>query len=186
MPTAKRILILGPSGAGKSTLARHIGDRLGLPVVHLDAINWNPGWVQTEIAQFRERVAEAARGDTWVMDGNYTAHLDLRLSRAEAVIWLNLPRFVYFPRAVWRSVRNYGRARDDVGPGCPERFDLAFFKDWVWTYPTHSRTRHAEIMANLPAGIRPIILRSPAAVAKFRNGLPRSLMATEEAKSSRQ
>jgi adenylate kinase family enzyme len=63
MPVPKRILILGRSGAGKSTLARRIGERLGLPVVHLDAINWKPGWVQTEIGRFRERAAEAAAGD---------------------------------------------------------------------------------------------------------------------------
>jgi adenylate kinase family enzyme len=177
MSVAKRILILGPSGAGKSTLARQIGERLDLPVVHLDAINWNPGWVQTERTQFRDRVAQAARGDTWVMDGNYTTDLDLRLSRAEAVIWLDLPRHVYFPRAVWRSIKNYGRARDDIGPGCPERFDLSFFKDWVWTYAARSRERHAEIMANLPAGIRGIVLRSRAEVAKFINDLPCSLRA---------
>jgi adenylate kinase family enzyme len=42
----ERILIIGPSGAGKSVLARRIGERLGLPVVHVDAINRNPGWVQ--------------------------------------------------------------------------------------------------------------------------------------------
>jgi adenylate kinase family enzyme len=109
------------------------------------------------------------------MDGNYTTHLDLRLPRAEAVIWLDLPRHVYFPRAVWRTIRNYGRARDDIGPGCPERFDLAFFRDWVWTYPVHSRARHAELLANLPAGIRGIILRSPGEVAEFTRNLPHSL-----------
>ena len=175
MPVPKRILVLGPSGAGKSTLARCVGERLGLPVVHLDTFNWNPGWAQAEVGRFRERVAEAAAGDTWVMDGNYTTHLDLRLPRTEAIIWLDLPRYIYFPRAVWRSIRNYGRERDDVGPGCPEQFELSFFRDWVWTYPTRSRARHAELMANLPAGIHGIILRSPAEVAKFTNNLPRSL-----------
>ena len=117
MPVPKRILILGPNGSGKSTLARRIGERLGIPVVHLDAIYWNPGWVPTEVGRFRERMAEAAGCDTWVMEGNYTSHLDLRLPRADAVIWLDLPRYVYFPRAIWRSIRNYGRERDDVGRG---------------------------------------------------------------------
>jgi adenylate kinase family enzyme len=124
MPAAKRILILGPNGAGKTTLARSVGERLSLPVVHLDALYWNPGWVRTEASQFREKVAEAAGADMWVIDGNYTSHLDLRLPRAEAVIWLDLPRSVCFLCCVWRAIRNYGRERSAVGPGCPERFEL--------------------------------------------------------------
>jgi adenylate kinase family enzyme len=176
----RRIIILGPSGAGKSTLARRIGGRLGLPVVHLDRFFWNPGWVQTEIPAFRARVAEAASGDAWVMDGNYTHSLDLRLSRADTVIWLDLPRRIYFPRAVWREIKLYGRARDDIGPGCPEHIDLPFLRDWVWTYPTRARPEHAQIMTNLPAGIRGIILRSPAEVAAFADNLPRSLAAARD------
>lgn len=175
MPVPKRILVLGPSGAGKSTLARRIGERLGLPVVYLDAFNWNPGWVQTEVGLFRQRVAEAAARDAWVMDGNYSAHLDLRLPRAEVVVWLDLPRYVYFTRAVWRSVRNFGHERDDLGPGCPEQFDLSFLADWVWTYPKRSRARHAQLMSSLPAGIHGIILTSPREVAQFEDDLPHSL-----------
>jgi adenylate kinase family enzyme len=179
MPLPRRILILGPSGSGKSTLARRMGERLGIPVVHLDALYWNHGWVPSEVGQFRMRMAEAAGRDTWVMEGNYSDHLDLRLPRTEAVIWLDLPRYVYFPRTVWRSIWNYGRVRDDIGPGCPEQFDLAFFRDWVWTYPTRSRARHAELLANLPGGIRGIILRSRHDVTKFVDDLPHSLMAAQ-------
>ena len=175
MSLPKRILILGPSGAGKSTLARSIGDRLGLPVVHLDTINWNPGWVQTETGLFRERLKEAAARDAWVMDGNYSAHLDLRLPRAEAVIWLDLPRYVYFSRAVWRSIWRFDRERDDLGPGCPEQFDLSFLLDWVWDYPTRSRARHAQLMSDLPPGVRGITLVSPREVRQFMQDLPHSL-----------
>jgi adenylate kinase family enzyme len=181
---AKRILILGPSGAGKSTLARLIGERLGVPVVHLDRFFWNPGWVQTDVPAFREQVAEAVKGDTWVMDGNYTDQsLDLRLPRADAVIWLDFPRRIYFPRVLRRMLVNYGSAREDLGPGCPERIDLPFLK-WVWTYPGR-RPEHVEIMANLPAGVRGVVLRSPAEVAAFAGALPHALTAAGEMTSTR-
>jgi adenylate kinase family enzyme len=171
---ARRILIIGPSGAGKSTLARVIGERLGLPAVHLDSFFWNPGWVQTEVPAFRDQVAKAVKGDAWVMDGNYTTQsLDLRLPRADAVIWLDLPRRIYFPRVLLRVVEYYGHAREDIGPGCPERIDLPFLK-WVWTYPGR-RQKYAEIMAGLPPIVRGVILRSPAEVAAFTSNLPHSL-----------
>jgi adenylate kinase family enzyme len=172
----KRIVIIGPCGAGKSTLARHLGARLGLPVVHLDTFHWKPGWVPTDKDTFRERVAATVDGDAWVMDGNYTAPapIEHRLSRAHAVIWLDLPRHIYFPSAVWRAIKYYGRSREDIGAGCPERIDIPFLRDWVWTYPAR-RAEHAQIMATLPASVRGIILQSRAEVARFVEALPGSL-----------
>jgi adenylate kinase family enzyme len=176
---AKRIVILGPCGAGKSTLARRLGERLDLPVVHLDTFFWTPGWVQTDESTFRERVAEAVKGDAWVMDGNYTgpSPIGLRLARADAAIWLDLPRHVYFPRALWRAIKYYGRTREDIGADCPERIDVPFLKDWVWTYPAR-RPEHAKIMATLPDGVRGIVLRSRADVARFTSSLPHALTGT--------
>jgi adenylate kinase family enzyme len=39
-----RIVVVGTSGAGKTTLARRIADRLQLPHIELDAINWQSEW----------------------------------------------------------------------------------------------------------------------------------------------
>lgn len=168
------IMIIGPSGSGKSSLARVLGSRLGLPVVHLDQAFWRPDWVKPDADEWRVQVAGLAARDAWIMDGSYSSTMDLRLPRAHAVVWLDLPRRVYFPRVVWRSLRSYGRVRPDLGPGCRERFDPSFFRDWVWTYPRR-RARDQELMAKLPEGVTGISLRSRRDVRQFVAGLPASL-----------
>jgi adenylate kinase family enzyme len=175
MSVARRIMIIGPSGSGKSTLARAIGARVGLPVTHLDALFWLPGWVESDEPSFRERIATAANADSWVIDGNYSRHYDLRLPRADTIIFLDLPRRVYFPRTVWRMLKNYGRERGDIGLGCPERLDLAFFRDWVWTYPVRARPKTVQFMASLPPHVHGITLSTKAAVEQFVADLPASL-----------
>jgi adenylate kinase family enzyme len=175
MSVARRIMIIGPSGSGKSTLARAIGARLDLPVTHLDALFWLPGWVESDETSFRERIATVANADAWVIDGNYSRHYDLRLPRADTIVFLDLPRRVYFPRTIWRMLKNYGRERGDIGPGCPERFDLAFFRDWVWTYPVRGRPKAVQFMASLPPHVHGITLSTNAAVARFVADLPASL-----------
>ena len=70
MPLGERILIIGSGGAGKSTLAVELGRLLGLPVVHLDAEFWRPGWVQTPDEEWHCRMSELVQFDRWLMDGN--------------------------------------------------------------------------------------------------------------------
>lgn len=36
----KRILIIGSPGSGKSTLAHHLHKMYGIPLYHMDIINW--------------------------------------------------------------------------------------------------------------------------------------------------
>lgn len=166
--------MIGPSGAGKSWLSGRIGGRLGLPVVHLDREYWGPGWTAPDPVAWRSHVAGLAAGNAWVMDGAYTSSMDLRLPRAQLVIWLDLPRGTYFVHALLRTVRYYGRVRPDLGPGNPERLDLAFFRDWVWTYPAR-RARDVELMATLPGGTRGLTLRTRRQMRQLVAGLPDSL-----------
>jgi len=50
----ERIMIIGCGGSGKSTLARQLGEKLSLPVVHLDKLFWKPGWVHISQEEFDE------------------------------------------------------------------------------------------------------------------------------------
>ncbi|APF01672.1 TPA: AAA family ATPase [Pseudomonas putida] len=131
----QRIVILGNAGSGKSTLARQIGARLGAPVVHLDTLFWEAGWVEADAKTFRARVREAVAGEAWVCEGNYARRtFDLRLPRADLVIWLDTPQLTCLKRVILRSVLN--KPRPDLPAGCSERLDRAFleFLKFVWTF----------------------------------------------------
>jgi adenylate kinase family enzyme len=173
----QRILVIGASGTGKSTLARRMGAKLGLPVIHLDQHYWSRGWTAPEAEDWRHRVEGLAAREAWVMDGNYSGTFDLRLPRAQAIVWLDLPRWLYFPRAVKRTLVNYGRERGDLGPGCPERLDLDFLFGWVWTYPSRSRPRTLRLVEALKDTKPIVVLQTPAQVRAFADGLPATLQA---------
>lgn len=44
----RKILIIGSAGAGKSVLSVRLAGLLQLPVLHLDALHWLPGWERPE------------------------------------------------------------------------------------------------------------------------------------------
>ena len=141
----QRVLVIGIPGAGKSTFSRALAERTGLPLIHLDKEFWQPGWKITPREQWRAKVAALVAREAWVMDGNYDSSLDLRLPRADAVVWFDYPRRVALPRVLWRVAKTYGRVREDLAPGCPEKVDWEFLR-YVWDFPGKERPqsrRHA-------------------------------------------
>lgn len=122
----QRVLIVGPCGAGKSTLARALGPRLGLPVWHIDQLNWQPGWVEGTKDQLRAKLAEIVKGERWLIDGTYGGTLGKRLPRADIIVYLDYPVRLCVTRLVRRIWTWRGRSRPDMPADCPERFDLAF------------------------------------------------------------
>ncbi len=82
----RRILVLGSGGAGKSTFTRQLSEKIGLPVIHLDSYFWNSGWVETPKDEWIPLVCELSRRSEWIMDGNYSGTIHVRLKHADTVI----------------------------------------------------------------------------------------------------
>lgn len=166
----QRVLIFGCAGSGKSTLARRLGALIGAPVVHMDRLFWNPGWKQCEDEEFRRRTIAAHGGEAWVSDGNYsTKTWDIRVPRADTIVWLIQPRLRCLSRALWRLARNYGREREDLGVDCPEQIDreTGAFLAFIWNYETHSRPRHEAHLKTLAPHAPVHCLRGDRAVESF-------------------
>lgn len=161
----QRVLIIGCSGAGKSTLARKLGEKTGLTVVHLDALFWEPGWVESSKEVFDARLMAELEKPAWIIDGNYARTLPVRLQKCDAVIYLDFPRWLCIFGVLKRVLTTYGTVRPDMPEGCPERFDWEFLK-WVWNFNARNREKMFAQLQTLPPE-RLILLRNRREVRNF-------------------
>src|SRR6185503_13393223 len=168
----RRVLVIGSGGSGKSTVAAQIGELLDLEVNHLDKFYWNPGWVETQPDEWIKKVTELVNRDSWIIDGNYSGTLELRVRKCDTIVFLDLPRFI----CLWRIVKRFFVYRDgtrpDMAEGCRE--DLNFeFVSWVWNYPNRSRPKVARLLQEHAADKQIFWLRSRNEVKKFLSKLKR-------------
>lgn len=171
----RRVLVIGSSGAGKSTLAVTLGQRLKLPVIHLDAIFWQAGWKETPRDIWKQRVAELLQRECWVMDGNYGGTLEERVHTADAVILLDFPRILCLYRVARRAIRHRGHTRPDLAPGCLEQLPKWEFLRWIWKFPTAEMPTIQQILRKHHGNKTIIVLRSRSAVRQFLEALPAAL-----------
>ena len=165
----ERVVIIGCGGAGKSTLARALGEKTGLPVVHLDKLFWKPGWVEKSPEEFDELHRQALAGEQWILDGNFNRTMTQRIARCDTVIYLDFSRFSCVWGVMKRILTTYGTVRPDMGEGCPERFDLDFLK-WVWNFNKNKRQRYYDLLNSLE-NKQVYILRSRREVNAFLHNL---------------
>ena len=162
----KKVLVIGSGGAGKSIFARQLGKLLNLDVIHLDALYWHPGWVETPRDDWRKVIEELVRRDAWIIDGNYSNTFDLRLEACDTVIFLDIARLICLWRVLKRVMLYRGRTRPDMAEGCRERLDLEFIR-WVWNYQSRTRPQMMERLRQSAQRQKVIWLRSRAEVKRF-------------------
>lgn len=107
-----RISIIGSnSSVGKSTLADKLGNKLNLPVVHLDQLYHYPkgNWIARPKEEYLELHEAAVSNNEWIVEGNYTQSMDRRFERSTAIINIEMNRF----GCMWRYVaRHFADAKN--------------------------------------------------------------------------
>jgi adenylate kinase family enzyme len=165
----KKVLIIGPGGAGKSTLARRLSVITGLPVFHLDALYWQPGWREPSKAHWQRVVGDILQKPSWILDGNFGGTVDMRISVCDTIILLEPPPLVCLWRALKRRIQYRGKTRPDMAADCPERLSWEFVW-WVLTWRSH---RLPALLGRLGAaadqGKVVVVLRTNAEVSSYLN-----------------
>ncbi|HVE74952.1 MAG TPA: AAA family ATPase [Mycobacteriales bacterium] len=165
----QRVLVIGQSGSGKSTVAAELAQRLHVPHVELDALFHGPGWVPNPA--FPDEVDAATRGPGWVVDGNYPAVRDLLWTRADTVIWLDLPRTTTLRRTLWRTLRR-ALTRAELWNGNREQLRAVLRAShpirWAWATHAAHRGEYEQRLAD-PRSSHLVVrrLRTPAEVGAW-------------------
>lgn len=167
----RRVLVLGCPGSGKTTFSCRLAARTGLPIISLDREHWRPGWVPLPRQVWRARVAELCARPCWIMDGNYDSSLDLRLPHADTVVIFDRGLALCLARVTWRACTGLGQVRPEMAPGCPERFDLGFYR-YIWNFSRRDRPNVDRMLAVYGRHLSPVIFRRDADVARFLDSLP--------------
>jgi adenylate kinase family enzyme len=162
----RRVMVVGQPGSGKSTFARALGHRTGLPVIHIDHIHWQPGWVERPREEKTRLCREAEAREAWIFEGGHSATWGTRVARADLLVWLDRPVALRLWRVTRRMLRDLGRTRPGRPEGCPERLrNWPAFAAFIWRNRKVGRAAMARLAAGAPC--RVVRLASDRDVAAF-------------------
>lgn len=85
----KKVIIIGSPGAGKSTFARKLSTVVGLSLYHLDMIWHKKDKTTYNKDEFDGFLKDILSKDEWIIDGNYSRTIDMRLSFCDTVFLLD-------------------------------------------------------------------------------------------------
>ena len=142
---------MGRGASGKSTLAVRLGEMLGLPVIELDKLFWQPGLVPTPRDQWAVIQQKLVREEGWIMDGDLGPRdvADVRLRAADTIIVLDFS----LVRCAWQAIK---RSR--------ERAD---FWRWVVAYRRTYLPLLLRAIAQHARAADILIFRDPRAAERF-------------------
>lgn len=106
----KKVIVIGCPGSGKTRFAEKLNKRTGLPLFYLDAIWHKPDRTHISREEYDQRLAEILGLEEWIIDGNYSRTLAVRIQASDTIFLFDLPTEICIQGAAERL----GKARYDV------------------------------------------------------------------------
>ena len=136
----KKTIIIGCPGSGKSTFAGALHNKTGVPLYYLDMMYWNADKTTVEKSVFLERLSAVLKKDEWIIDGNYSSTMDIRMAACDTVIFLDYPSDVCLDGIKERR----GKPRSDM-PWIETEED-AEFTEFIKSYGEQQRPKVLELL----------------------------------------
>ena len=159
----KKVIVIGCPGSGKSTVSRALHNKTGIPLYHLDMMYWNADKTTVEKSVFLERLSDVLEKDEWIIDGNYSSTMKLRMAACDTVIFLDYPLDVCLDGIRERR----GKPRSDM-PCIETEEDLEFI-EFIKNYNEQQKPKVLELLKKY-SDKNIIILESREQADAFLNG----------------
>ena len=159
----KKVIVIGCPGSGKSTVSRTLHNKTGIPLYHLDMMYWNADKTTVEKSVFLERLSAVLEKDEWIIDGNYSSTMELRMVACDTVIFLDYPLDVCLDGIRERR----GKPRSDM-PWIETEEDSEFI-EFIKNYNEQQKPKVLELLKKY-SDKNIIILESREQADAFLNG----------------
>ncbi len=150
----KKAIVIGSPGAGKSTFSKKLHEKTGLELYHLDMIWHLPDRTTISKEEFDEKLYKILKTDSWIIDGNYSRTIEMRLQYCDTVFLMDYPLDVCLDGAKERV----GQKREDI-PWVEEQLDDEF-KEFILDFPKTQLPRIYQLIEQYQEGKEIHIFRS--------------------------
>lgn len=150
----KKMIVLGCPGSGKTTFSCKLQKLTGKPIFYLDAIWHKPDRTHISREEFDKKLSEILKLDEWIIDGNYSRTIEVRLKNCDTVFLFDLPTEVCMSGAVERL----GKARCDM-PWIDEELD-PWLKKEIEEFPLNTLPRIYELIDRYKKDKKIVIFKS--------------------------
>ncbi len=150
----KKVIVIGCPGSGKTTFAEKLNKITGFPLYYLDAVWHKPDKTHIPREEFDQRITEIFATPEWIIDGNYSRTIEMRLKECDTVFLFDLPTEVCLQGATERI----GKRRYDL-PWLETEPDPEFMR-FIEEFPQTTLLKIYELIEKYKAEKQVVIFKS--------------------------
>lgn len=170
----KRIAIIGNGGGGKTILSRRLHQIHGMPLTHVDSIQFTAGMIARDREVVGVILDELAEKPEWIIDGfGPLPSIEKRFLMADRIVFVDFPLWQHYWWCTKRQIKSYWSPRTELPEGCDEASLSHTWKLYkiVWRVHRQIRPQLLEIFARESIQPRVFVIKTLADWHKVFDGV---------------
>jgi adenylate kinase family enzyme len=129
----QKIAVIGNAGGGKTVLSRALSKTHGLPLTHVDTVQFVAGMKVRPHRESIQLLNAVQSQDTWIIDGYGPLDiLENRLAAADQIVMIDFPLWRHYWWCTKRQFKNLWSKRKEL----PQDFNEATWEQTIKLYKT--------------------------------------------------